>query len=62
MKWQPLIVATILSITTTFATAAEKKYGPGLTDTEIKLGQTSPYSEPASAYSVIAKTQLAYSK
>lgn len=40
--------------------AAEKKYGPGASDTEIKIGQTSPYSGPASAYSVIAKTQLAY--
>jgi ABC-type branched-subunit amino acid transport system substrate-binding protein len=31
----------------------------GVTDTEIKLGQTSPYSGPASAYSVIAMAQLA---
>ena len=44
------------------ASAAEKKYGPGVSDTDIKLGQTSPYSGPASAYSVIAKTQLAYFK
>ena len=29
---------------------AQKKYGPGVTDTEIKLGQTMPYSGPASAY------------
>jgi len=61
MKWQPLIIAAILSIASA-ATAAEKKYGPGVSDTEIKLGQTSPYSGPASAYSVIAKTQLAYFK
>jgi branched-chain amino acid transport system substrate-binding protein len=61
MKWQPLIIAAILSIASV-ATAAEKKYGPGVSDTEIKLGQTSPYSGPASAYSVIAKTQLAYFK
>ena len=31
--------------------AAEKKYGPGVTDTEIKLSQTVPYSGPASAFS-----------
>ena len=61
MKWQPLVLAIALSITAA-ATAAEKKYGPGVTDTEIKLGQTSPYSGPASAYSVIAKAQLAYFK
>jgi branched-chain amino acid transport system substrate-binding protein len=29
------------------AVAAEKKYGPGVTDTEIKIGQTVPYSGPA---------------
>ncbi len=61
MKWQTLIIATILSITSA-ASAAEKKYGPGVSDTEIRLGQTSPYSGPASAYSVIAKAQLAYFK
>ena len=27
-----------------------KKYGPSVTDTEIKIGQTMPYSGPASAY------------
>lgn len=65
MKWQAIIAATAISITSiaaTSAVAADKKYGPGVTDTEIKLGQTSPYSGPASAYSVIAKTQLAYFK
>jgi hypothetical protein len=29
--------------------AAAKTYGPGVTDSEIKLGTTSPYSGPASA-------------
>ena len=42
--------------------SAEKKYGPGVTDTEIKLGQTFAYSGPASAYSVIPATQIAYFK
>jgi ABC-type branched-subunit amino acid transport system substrate-binding protein len=62
MKWLTTTVAAMLSITTVSAGAAEKKYGPGVTDTEIKLGQTSPYSGPASAYSVIARAQLAYFK
>jgi ABC-type branched-subunit amino acid transport system substrate-binding protein len=61
MKWLAITVAAMLSITTAVG-AAEKKYGPGVTDTEIKLGQTSPYSGPASAYSVIARAQLAYFK
>jgi ABC-type branched-subunit amino acid transport system substrate-binding protein len=41
---------------------AEKKYDPGATDTEIKIGNTSPYSGPASAYAVIAKSIAAYVK
>nr|WP_188608685.1 ABC transporter substrate-binding protein [Chelatococcus reniformis] len=44
------------------ASAAEKKYGPGVTDTEIKLGQTMPYSGPASAYGVLGTVELAYFK
>ena len=35
---------------------------PGVTDTEIKIGQTMPYSGPASAYGVIGKTEAAYLK
>jgi branched-chain amino acid transport system substrate-binding protein len=42
------------------ATAADKQYGSGVTDTEIKLGQTAAYSGPASAYGTISKTQAAY--
>jgi len=47
-----------------FATPADaqKKYGPGVSDTEIKIGGTTPYSGPASAYSAVTKTQLAYFK
>ncbi|CAN5338121.1 ABC transporter substrate-binding protein [soil metagenome] len=39
-----------------------KKYGPGASDTEIKLGQTMPYSGPVSAFGTIGKAQLAYFK
>src|SRR5271167_3318472 len=35
---------------------------PGVTDTEIKIGQTMPYSGPASAYGVIGRTEAAYFK
>jgi branched-chain amino acid transport system substrate-binding protein len=41
---------------------AEKKYGPGASDTEIKVGNTNPYSGPASAYGTIAKSEAAYFK
>src|ERR1700674_2590508 len=39
---------------------AEKTYGPGVTDSEIKIGQTMPYSGPASAYGIIGKAEAAY--
>lgn len=41
---------------------AEKKYDPGVSDTEIKIGNTNPYSGPASAYGTIGKTIAAYFK
>ena len=39
---------------------AAKQYGPGVTDTEIKIGNTGPYSGPASSYSSVPKSQTAY--
>src|SRR5207244_10895686 len=36
------------------------KYDPGVTDTEIKIGNIMPYSGPASAYGIIGKTMSAY--
>ena len=42
--------------------AAQKKYDPGASDTEIKIGQTMPYSGPASAYGTIGKAEAAYFK
>jgi branched-chain amino acid transport system substrate-binding protein len=39
---------------------AQKNYAPGVTDTEIKLGQTMPYSGPASPYSAVGKAESAY--
>ena len=39
---------------------AQKKYDPGASDTEIKIGNIMPYSGPASAYGVIGKTEAAY--
>ena len=40
--------------------AAQKKYDPGASDREIKIGSTMPYSGPASAYGEIGKTFAAY--
>ena len=41
-------------------TWAAGQYGPGVTDTEIKLGSTMPYSGPASSYGTIGKSEAAY--
>jgi branched-chain amino acid transport system substrate-binding protein len=58
-----LATATALTIALSVTTAsAQKKYDPGASDTEIKVGQTMPFSGPASAYSSIGKTQAAYFK
>ncbi|HEX3537036.1 MAG TPA: ABC transporter substrate-binding protein [Stellaceae bacterium] len=42
--------------------ARAKNYGPGVTDTEIKIGNTVPYSGPASSYGTIGKAQAAFWK
>jgi branched-chain amino acid transport system substrate-binding protein len=52
--------AAALFAATSFTALAQKKYGPGVTDTEIKIGNITPYSGPASAYGVIGKTEAAY--
>ena len=41
---------------------AQKKYGPGVSDTEIKIGQTIAYSGPASAYGQLGRAEAAYFK
>jgi branched-chain amino acid transport system substrate-binding protein len=42
--------------------AAQTSNAPGVTDTEIKVGQTMPYSGPASAWGAVGKGELAYVK
>jgi ABC-type branched-subunit amino acid transport system substrate-binding protein len=41
---------------------AAKQYGPGVTDAEIKIGNTGPYSGPASSYSPVPKSMAAWCK
>ncbi len=40
--------------------AAEKKYDPGVSDTEIKIGQSVPYSGPYSVYGQAGKAEQDY--
>src|SRR5712692_9588750 len=58
-----LVATTAVAIALSASSAlAQKKYDTGATDTEIKIGQTVPFSGPASAYAGIGKTQAAYLK
>jgi branched-chain amino acid transport system substrate-binding protein len=58
-----LVTGTAVAIALSASPAsAQKKYDVGATDTEIKIGQTVPFSGPASAYASIGKTQAAYLK
>ncbi|MFC0283611.1 ABC transporter substrate-binding protein [Camelimonas abortus] len=52
--------ALAAAMSASMAVAAEKKYGPGVSDTEIRLGQTMPYSGPASAYGLQGVVQQAF--
>ena len=56
------IPATVVLALAASTAQAQKKYDPGATDTEIKVGNIMPYSGPASAYGVIGKVAAAYFK
>jgi branched-chain amino acid transport system substrate-binding protein len=62
MWTRSIILAVGLAIATTSPTFAQKKYDAGASDTEIKIGQTMPYSGPLSSYSTIGKLESAYFK
>ena len=53
-------VATVAVAGLAGTASADKQYGPGVSDTEIKIGNTNPYSGPASAYGTIGKAIQAY--
>ncbi len=58
-----LLSATLLATCTALVATsalAQKRYAPGGSDTEIKFGQTMPYSGPASAYGTIGRVEAAY--
>jgi len=63
MKTNPAIVTSLVAASLALASGlalAAGQYGPGASDTEIKIGNTMPYSGPASAYGIIGKTEGAY--
>ncbi|MBR0793102.1 ABC transporter substrate-binding protein [Bradyrhizobium manausense] len=52
----------LLTVLGAASAANAGNYDTGATDTSIKLGQTMPYSGPASAYSAIGRAEIAYFK
>ena len=60
LKWSAMAVLAACAVLATASASAQKKYDPGASDTEIKIGQTMPFSGPASAYATISKAEAAY--
>jgi len=57
-----VLLGLVAWVAATSNTLAQKKYDSGASDTEIKIGNTNPYSGPASAYGTIARSEAAYFK
>jgi ABC-type branched-subunit amino acid transport system substrate-binding protein len=62
MSIKTILAVAALGLALAAPSHAQKKYDPGANDTEIKIGQTMPYSGPASAYGTIGKLEAAYFK
>ena len=63
MTVQQMIVVGLFAISVVLASrhpSAAGEYGPGVSDTEIKIGNTVPYSGPASAYGTFGKSEAGY--
>jgi len=60
LKHFSLAVAGLAAAAISVSALAQKKYDTGATDTEVKIGDTKPYSGPASAYGTIGKAIAAY--
>jgi len=59
---QLCIAVAAIAVALGAAQASDKKYGPGVTDTEIRIGNVVPYSGPASAYGVRGSAIVDYFK
>ena len=60
MKNAYLAVLTIGSVLSGRLAFAGSQYDPGISDTEIKIGNTLPYGGPASAWGMVGKSEAAY--
>jgi branched-chain amino acid transport system substrate-binding protein len=55
-----LVLAALLAATLHSEAFSQKSYGPGVTDTEIRIGQTVPYKGPLSALAIFGRVEAAY--
>ncbi len=62
MRKSLFVMATVGAFALSLPAFAQKKYDPGATDTEIKIGNFVPYSGPASAYGIVGQIEGAYFK
>jgi len=61
MRYHAAIACALaLASTSAVADTKAKPYGPGVTDIEVKIGQTMPYSGPASSFAAIGRSMNAY--
>ena len=58
--WPALLAGVVVAALAMEPASAQKKYDAGASDTEIKIGQTMPYSGPASSYGTIGLAMAAY--
>jgi len=54
------VAAGMLATLVALPAAAQKKYDPGISDTEIKIGTIGPYSGPAAVFGLVGKTMALY--
>src|SRR5512144_1192069 len=62
MRSTMALLATSLAMVAAGSQAQQKQYGPGVTDSEIKIGQSTPLSGPASAFGIYSRVEEAYFK
>ena len=63
MRLDKRVAATMTAVAITWSgavLAAEKKYDAGATDTEIKIGNTMPYSGQDSSWGLLGKAEAPY--
>ena len=63
MTMKPIIATALAATSLVLAGGlvwAAGQYGPGVSDTEIKIGNAMPYSGPASAFGATGKSEAAY--